>query len=137
MKSVRKGFSQLIREGDTRFLELVVGFLLILLGMQYALGAIGIARTSINVAHAPDALVGMLGTAMCIGGVLKILGAVLNDISLRIAAAIIGSASWLYLILLVILVASPYTTGLWVVLFAQSAWIYTRLSILYKYQGEA
>ena len=136
MSALARGFSQLVREGDTRALEFVVGCLMLLLGLQYAGGAIGLLVMPPSLVPTMPALVAMLSATMLIGGVLKLGGAILNDTTLRIAAAILGSVSWLYLALAVMFYASPLTTLLWVTLFLQSSWIYVRLSIL-KRQGVA
>jgi hypothetical protein len=132
MKNLFYNLGQLLREGDSRALEFVVGLLLTTLGLQYAGVAVTLLPAPPSTQHLRSSLLGMLGTLMIVSGIIKVLGAVLNDVSLRIVAAITGAVSWLYLIFMTVLTASPLTTLLWIILFSQSAWIYVRLSLLQK-----
>lgn len=132
MRTFLYKLSELIRLGDTRTLEFVIGLIAITLGSQLLAGLLGLLPLSPLLIDLPVLWVFLLTTGMVVGGIFKVVGAVLGHEMFRIIASMGLSACWLYVTVLYFSTATPFTLVLFLILALQSAWVYIRLSLLRK-----
>lgn len=121
---------ELIRLGDTRTLELVIGMLAICLGAQFVTTALRVADNVNWVTH--PLILATIGIMAMIGGIFKVVGAVLDYIPFRTKASLLVATTWIYLVVVYVQRVSWISILIFVILAAQSIWIYTRLSIIKK-----
>lgn len=130
MRCFLSHLSHLVRTGDTRILELVIGSLSLILGMQTAATVMDfLPENAFSEVISPWGL-WLIAILFMIGGSFKIIGAVMNYPKMRAYSAISTSGVWAYLFITAIVLGSVFSTALYAILAAQSAWIYIRLSIL-------
>jgi hypothetical protein len=120
--------SELIRLGDTRALELVIGLMAICLGYQFLTTALDPPDNLTLVTH--PLILGTIGIMAVIGGGFKVVGAVLDYVPFRTKAALLVATTWVYLVVVYALRISWPSTLIFIILASQSIWIYTRLSII-------
>lgn len=124
--------SDLLRTGDTRSLELVVGLIALVFGGQLGATLLGILPSSALVQALSEPVAWLLVGLFAGGGITKVLGAVLDQKLLRITASLSLSGVWLYLGYLSLVLGAAFSLLLFVVFALQSGWIYIRLSIIRK-----
>jgi hypothetical protein len=125
--------NELVRLGDTRALELVIGLMAICLGIQFLSAALNAKDDYTTLTH--PMILGTIGIMATVGGITKTLGAVMEYTPFRTKAALLVATTWIYLIVVYVMRVSIPSTLIFTVLAAQSIWIYIRLSILSK-QGK-
>jgi hypothetical protein len=124
--------SALLRTGDTRTLELVVGLIAMVFGGQLAATLVGALPASALVRTLPDTLAWGLVGLFLVCGLGKIVGAIMDTAAIRIAASLSLSGVWLYLVWISSQLGATFSVLLFIVFTLQSAWVYIRLSILRK-----
>lgn len=134
MRHIRGFFvalSQLLREGETQSLEFVIGLVSVLFGVQLLLALVTDAPVSL-LSILPYPLVVLMGAALAVGGVGKVYGAVLDHETLRRYSALTLATIWLGVMMTNLYRFSATSLLFFLILAAQSAWVYIRLSILRK-----
>lgn len=128
MRLFTHNLSELIRLGDTRALELVIGMLAVCLGYQFITTALKVADNPVWITH--PLILGTIGIMATIGGIFKVVGAVMDYVPFRTKASLLVATTWIYLVVVYALRIAWPSIIIFVILAAQSIWIYTRLSII-------
>lgn len=124
----------LLRTGDTRSLELVVGLIAMIFSGQLGAMMVGVLPMSALVYAITDPAAWLLVLLFGLGGLAKVLGAILDRPLVRAFASISLSGVWLYLSYLCLLLGALFSLLLFLLFALQSAWVYIRLSLVRKHE---
>lgn len=134
MRTFLRGLSRLFRESDTAPLEFVIGLIALSIGAQFIAGLFGLTSSPVLLNVFPFPFEFLLSFILILGAIIKVVGAVLNIVPLRMYSALAHSTVWFTMFVGNLSMLSVWAMVFLLILGLQSAWIYIRLALMRKEQ---